>query len=112
MNLPGVPSDFQPPQDPGDLMAWLKNFAEKIPKYAAQLELTAEDLAMVQESYDTMRAAKEAEETARLRIVEARLCTVPDGWPIHITWAAMALGIMAWGPGRISLDRLIERRSE
>src|SRR4029077_16661157 len=24
--------------------------------------------------------------------------TVPDGWPIHITWAAMALGIMAWGP--------------
>ena len=28
--------------------------------------------------------------------------TVPDGWPIHITWAAMALGIMAWGPGRIS----------
>jgi putative oxidoreductase len=25
--------------------------------------------------------------------------TVPDGWPIHFTWAAMALGIMAWGPG-------------
>ncbi len=35
--------------------------------------------------------------------------TVPDGWPIHVTWAAMALGIMAWGPGRISLDHLIER---
>jgi putative oxidoreductase len=33
--------------------------------------------------------------------------TVPDGWPIHITWAAMALGIMAWGPGRWSLDHLI-----
>jgi putative oxidoreductase len=30
--------------------------------------------------------------------------TVPDGWPIHITWAAMALAIMAWGPGRLSLD--------
>jgi putative oxidoreductase len=30
--------------------------------------------------------------------------TVPDGWPIHITWAAMALGIMGWGPGRLSLD--------
>jgi putative oxidoreductase len=30
--------------------------------------------------------------------------TVPDGWPIHITWAAMALGIMAWGPGRVSID--------
>jgi putative oxidoreductase len=35
--------------------------------------------------------------------------TVPDGWPIHITWAAMALGIMAWGPGRISLDHLLRK---
>jgi putative oxidoreductase len=35
--------------------------------------------------------------------------TVPDGWPIHITWAAMALGIMAWGPGRFSLDYAIRR---
>lgn len=35
--------------------------------------------------------------------------TVPDGWPIHVTWAAMALGIMAWGPGRISLDHWIAR---
>src|SRR5271170_2243336 len=35
--------------------------------------------------------------------------TVPDGWPIHITWAAMALGIMAWGPGLISLDYLVRR---
>jgi putative oxidoreductase len=35
--------------------------------------------------------------------------TVPDGWPIHITWAAMALGIMAWGPGRISVDELLHR---
>lgn len=33
--------------------------------------------------------------------------TVPDGWPIHITWAAMALSLMAWGPGRFSLDRLL-----
>lgn len=36
--------------------------------------------------------------------------TVPDGWPIHITWAAMALAIMAYGPGRVSLDHLIDRR--
>ena len=36
--------------------------------------------------------------------------TVPDGWPIHLTWAAIALGVMAWGPGRVSLDHLIERR--
>lgn len=37
--------------------------------------------------------------------------TVPDGWPVHVTWAAMALGVMACGPGRISLDHLITRRS-
>jgi putative oxidoreductase len=35
--------------------------------------------------------------------------TVPDGWPIHITWAAMALAIMAYGAGRLSLDHLSER---
>lgn len=33
--------------------------------------------------------------------------TVPDGWPVHITWAAMALGLMAHGPGRVSLDHLL-----
>jgi len=33
--------------------------------------------------------------------------TVPDGWPIHLTWAAMSLGIMAWGPGRLSTDHLV-----
>lgn len=38
--------------------------------------------------------------------------TVPDGWPLHLTWAAMALGIMAWGAGRISLDHWIEQRKE
>jgi putative oxidoreductase len=36
---------------------------------------------------------------------------VPDGWPVHVTWAAMALGIMAWGPGQLSLDHWIERRN-
>jgi putative oxidoreductase len=35
--------------------------------------------------------------------------TVPDGWPIHITWAAMALGLMAWGPGRASIDHVLGR---
>jgi putative oxidoreductase len=35
--------------------------------------------------------------------------TVPDGWPVHLTWAAMALGIMAWGPGRLSIDYAIRR---
>jgi putative oxidoreductase len=36
--------------------------------------------------------------------------TVPDGWPIHIAWAAMALGIAAWGPGRISIVHWIASR--
>lgn len=35
--------------------------------------------------------------------------TVPDGWPIHFTWAAMALALMAYGPGNISLDHLVCR---
>jgi len=35
--------------------------------------------------------------------------TVPSGWPVHVTWAAMALAIMTLGPGRISLDHFIER---
>ncbi len=35
--------------------------------------------------------------------------TIPDGWPIHLTWAAIALAIMAWGPGRASVDALLAR---
>lgn len=35
--------------------------------------------------------------------------TVPEGWPIHLTWAAIALGIIAWGPGRISVDHWLKR---
>lgn len=34
--------------------------------------------------------------------------TVPEGWPIHITWVAMALAIMAGGAGPISIDRVIK----
>jgi len=37
--------------------------------------------------------------------------TIPGGWPIHITWAAMALGIAAWGPGRVSIDYLLGDRA-
>ncbi|OZI61752.1 DoxX family protein [Bordetella genomosp. 11] len=37
--------------------------------------------------------------------------TVPDGWPVHLTWAAMAMGIAAWGPGRVSIDWLLGDRS-
>lgn len=38
--------------------------------------------------------------------------TVPDGWPLHLTWAAMALALVAWGPGRASLDHWIARGRE
>ncbi|MFM0505305.1 DoxX family protein [Paraburkholderia caffeinilytica] len=34
----------------------------------------------------------------------------PDGWAnFHLYWASLAVGIMALGPGRLSLDRLIDR---
>ena len=36
--------------------------------------------------------------------------TVPDGWTVHLTWLAMALGVAAWGPGRISIDHLLGDR--
>ena len=36
--------------------------------------------------------------------------TVPDGWPIHLTWAAMGLALIAYGGGRISLDAVIRHR--
>jgi putative oxidoreductase len=35
--------------------------------------------------------------------------TVPEGWPVHVTWAARALGVMAGGPGSLSLDRLLAK---
>jgi putative oxidoreductase len=34
--------------------------------------------------------------------------TYPDGWAnFHMYWAAIALAIIAFGPGAVSLDRLI-----
>lgn len=34
--------------------------------------------------------------------------TYPDAWPdYHLPWAAMALAIMTFGPGLVSIDRLI-----
>ena len=34
--------------------------------------------------------------------------TVPDGWAnFHLPWAAMALSIMTFGPGRIALDSVL-----
>jgi putative oxidoreductase len=37
--------------------------------------------------------------------------TVPDGWPIHLTWAAMALALMCWGPGGASVDHVLRQRT-
>lgn len=37
--------------------------------------------------------------------------TVPSGWPIHLTWAAMAIGIIAMGPGRLSVDHFLRGKS-
>jgi putative oxidoreductase len=34
--------------------------------------------------------------------------TFPEGWPIHITWAAMALGVIYLGGSKLSLDRFIK----
>jgi putative oxidoreductase len=34
--------------------------------------------------------------------------TVPDGWPIHLTWAAMALAIINLGGGVLSADHLLK----
>lgn len=34
----------------------------------------------------------------------------PDGWPTHLTWAALMLYLIGRGPGAISLDALLFRR--
>ncbi|MCT8971645.1 DoxX family protein [Microbaculum marinisediminis] len=34
---------------------------------------------------------------------------LPTGWPVHATWAALLLGIVALGPGLFSFDALFGR---
>jgi putative oxidoreductase len=34
--------------------------------------------------------------------------TFPEGWPIHITWVAMALGVIYLGGSKLSLDRFLK----
>jgi hypothetical protein len=81
MKLPGMSDDFQLPEDRGELMAWLKNFATKFPQFAPQLDVSPEELAETLEACEKIRAAKEADDAARLKKVERRLCAVPDAWP-------------------------------
>lgn len=33
--------------------------------------------------------------------------TFPDAWPLHFTWAAMAIGVIYLGGKRISMDRYL-----
>lgn len=34
--------------------------------------------------------------------------TFPEGWPIHLTWAAMALGVIYLGGSKLAVDRFIK----
>lgn len=47
-----------------------------------------------------------------LGMVVVMQLVVPDGWAnFHLPWAAMALALVAYGPGPASLDHLIARAS-
>ena len=35
--------------------------------------------------------------------------TIPTGWPIHATWAAMAAAVVLLGPGKLSVDGMLGR---
>ncbi len=86
LHLPGGPYSFPAPE----LMAFMSGSVEILAPIFLVLGLALVLLAMT-------------------CIVEL---TVPDGWPVHITWAAMALGIMASGPGRLSADYVITKVAE
>lgn len=36
-----------------------------------------------------------------------QLFVFPEAWGVHGLWAVSLLAVMAWGPGRLSLDRVI-----
>jgi putative oxidoreductase len=86
LHLPGGPYSFPAPE----LMAFMSGSVEVLAPIFLVLGLGTRFAALTL--------------LAMTCIVEL---TVPDGWPVHITWAAMALGIMAWGPGRLSVDQVI-----
>lgn len=45
-------------------------------------------------------------------VVVIQTFVFPDGWPTHILWFALLFLLLARGPGVISLDHLIWRRTE
>jgi putative oxidoreductase len=90
LHLPGGPYDFPAPQ----VMAFLSGSGEIIFPVLLVLGLGTRFAAL-----------------GLLFMTFIVELTVPDGWPIHLTWAAMALAIMAWGPGRLALDHALCRLS-
>jgi putative oxidoreductase len=88
LHLPGGPYDFPAPA----VMAFLSGSGEIV--FPVLLVL----------GFGTRFAA-----TGLLLMTCIIELTVPEGWPIHLTWAAMALAIMAWGPGRLSIDHALCR---
>ena len=86
--LPGGPYDFPAPA----LMAFLAGSAEILLPILLVVGL----------------ATRMAAASLLVMTIIVQL-TVPHGWPLHVTWAAMALAIMAAGAGRISLDYWIGR---
>jgi putative oxidoreductase len=83
LHLPGGPYDFPAPE----LMAFLSGSVEIIAPILLVLGFATRFAAL-----------------AILGMTVIVELTVPDGWPIHITWVAMAWAILANGPGLISLD--------
>ena len=72
-------------------------------------EVTAHLVALAEVGFPVLLVAGLLTRFAGLGVLAMSLViqlTVPDGWPVHLTWAAMALAIMAHGAGNISLDRL------
>src|SRR5258708_1947695 len=86
LHLPGGPYSFPAP----DVMAFMSGSVEILAPIFLALGLA------------TRFAA-----TALLVMTCIVELTVPDGWPVHVTWVAMALGIMAWGPGRLGGEYVI-----
>lgn len=77
-------AEFQLPEDPGELQAWLDNFAEQLPKYAEQLGITPAELAQVKEFQqlhrrDVYQAVTEALAIQRQRLAAA--CPDEARWP-------------------------------
>jgi putative oxidoreductase len=98
LHLPGGPYDFPAPA----VMAFLSGSGEIILPMSPVANFRCS-------SYSVSGLGARFAALGLLFMTGVVELTVPDGWPIHITWAAMALAIMAWGPGRLSVDHALGR---